>query len=82
MATAKKKIKFRESLFWDVDTKTIDPKKNAHYIIERILELGTDSEVRWLWNTYSHRLIYEIANTSRVINPQTKALWTTLTAQK
>ena len=24
---------FRQALFWDVDPKTIDPKKNSNYII-------------------------------------------------
>jgi len=31
---------FRQSLFWDVDPKTIDPEKNAKYVIERVLEFG------------------------------------------
>ncbi|GEM_PF-6176582 len=33
-----KKIPFRQELFWDVDPKTIDPKRHARYIIERILD--------------------------------------------
>lgn len=35
-------MRFRQSLFWDVDPKTIDPKKHAQYIIERILDFGYD----------------------------------------
>ncbi len=42
-------MKFRQSLFWDVDPKTINPKKHARYIIERILDFSHDDEVRWLW---------------------------------
>jgi len=45
-------IKFRQSLFWDVDPKTIDPEKHSRYIIERILDLGEPEEVRWLFHQY------------------------------
>ena len=70
----------RPSLFWDVDPKTVDPKKHARYIIERILEFGRDNEVRWLWHTYSKALIRDVVNTSRgVLRPPTKALWQALT---
>ncbi|MBI4994134.1 hypothetical protein HZC21_00610 [Candidatus Peregrinibacteria bacterium] len=35
-------ITFRQSLFWDIDPKTIDLKKHKRYIIERILDFGND----------------------------------------
>lgn len=75
--TAKKypKIRFRQTLFWDVDPKTIDSKKHAVYIIERILDFGNDDEVRWMWETYPHRLIKKVVATSRVLHGKTKALW-------
>jgi hypothetical protein len=72
-------IKFRQSLFWDVDPKTIDPQKHARYIIERIIEFGDDKEVRWMWNTYPHILIYDIAATKRGLMPRTRPLWKALT---
>lgn len=79
-----KKIKtvprFRQSLFWDVDPKTIHPKRHARYIIERILDFGNDREVRWMWHYYDHALIRDITKTSRVIHPQSRSLWTLLTA--
>jgi hypothetical protein len=74
----KKKLamRFRQSLFWDVDPKTIDPKKHARYIIERVLDFGTDEEVRWLFRRYSSRTIREVLERSRgVLHPKTKALW-------
>lgn len=40
-------MQFRSTLFWDVDPKTIDTKKYARYIIERILGFGDDREARW-----------------------------------
>ena len=42
----------RQTLFWDVDPATIDPEKNARYIIERILDFGNGQEVRWLFAKY------------------------------
>jgi hypothetical protein len=75
MAT-KKKMKFRQSLFWDVDPRTIDPKKHAYYIVERILDFGTDEEVRWMARTYPSKLIKNVTATSRVIHPKSRSLWT------
>ena len=70
-------IRFRQSLFWDVDPKTIDPKRHARYIIERILELGNDKEVRWMGHFYPTSLIRDILYRSRgVLHQKTKALWT------
>ena len=71
----KPKIKFRQSLFWDVDPKTIDPDKNARYVIERILDFGTDDEVRWLVRYYPRRQIKPIVKTSRALQQKSKSLW-------
>lgn len=77
-----KNMKFRQSLFWDVDPKTIDPKKNAQYIIERVLDFGTDEEVRWVRRHYSPRLLKKTINHSRILFPQTKSLWHLLLEKK
>jgi len=66
---------FRQSLFWDTDPKNIKIKKHANYVIERILELGNDSEVRWLFQTYRPAKIRQVAKSSRVLSPKTKNLW-------
>lgn len=71
-------IAFRQTLFWDVDPKTIDPEKNAVYVIERILDFGDDSEVRWMWQYYEHNLIRQVLAKSRVLFPQTRAFWDVL----
>ena len=56
-AQGKAVIPFRQSLFWDVDPKTIDPEKHAVYIIERMLDFGRDDEVRWMWKYYPRKLL-------------------------
>ena len=81
MKKLKKKdiIPFRQSLFWDVDPSTIDPEKNAKYVIERILEFGTNDEVRWMWSYYPHDSIKDRVKNSRgVLREKTKALWSLL----
>ncbi|MBI4050410.1 MAG: hypothetical protein HY396_00320 [Candidatus Doudnabacteria bacterium] len=77
----KKVIRFRRSLFWDVDPKTIDPKKHARYVIERILDFGNDSDVKWMWGYYPVSLIRDVVLNSRGLNKQTRALWTLLTVK-
>ena len=68
-------IKFRQTLFWDVDPKDIDPKRHATYIIERILDFGNDDEVRWMRRYYRPSSIKKVVHTSRVLHDKSKALW-------
>jgi hypothetical protein len=74
-ASTTKTMKFRQSLFWDVNPQKIDVKKNARYIIERILDIGRDKEVRWLWNFYDKALLKNTVRTSKNLRPETKTLW-------
>lgn len=71
-------MKFRQALFWDTNPKNIDVNKNAQYIIERILDFGKDSEVRWMWKTYDKSLLKKVVFKSRCLRPRTKTLWTLL----
>jgi len=72
-------MKFRQALFWDTDPEKIDPKKNARYIIERILELGDPDDIAWVFKQYSKDDIKKVMNLPRVqISPKSKALWTLL----
>lgn len=74
-------MRFRPSLFWDVDPRTIDTKKHARYIIERILDFGTDDEVRWMWRQYPRPILRDVVKHSRVLHPQTRVLWSALTTK-
>lgn len=72
-------MKLRQSLFWDTDPKKIDLKKNARYIIERVLEFGRPNEVSWLFETYAKNKIKEAMYTPRSqVSDKSKALWTLL----
>ncbi|OGH64152.1 MAG: hypothetical protein A2821_02610 [Candidatus Magasanikbacteria bacterium RIFCSPHIGHO2_01_FULL_41_23] len=68
-------MKFRQALFWDTNPKKIDTKKNAQYIIERILDFGNDKEVRWLWNFYDKSFLKKVVKKSRCLRPRTRQLW-------
>lgn len=68
-------MKFRQTLFWDTNPNNIDTKKNAQYIIERVLDFGNDKEVQWLCHFYNRSLIKKIVVKSRSLRPETKNLW-------
>lgn len=73
-------MRFRQSLFWDVDPKTIHPKHHARYIIERILDFGNDVDVRWMIHHYPHGIIRDVVMKSRGLLPQTRCFWQLLTS--
>lgn len=74
-----RKMPRRPTLFWDVDPKTIDQKKHARYIIERIMDFGTDQEVRWMWQTYPKVLLKKtLAQPRSPLLNKSKALWALL----
>jgi len=72
-------MKFRQTLFWDVDPKTIDVKRHARYIIERILELGEPKEVGWLFRQYPKKEIKRVMALPRSqVSAKSKSLWSLL----
>lgn len=72
-------MKFRPALFWDTNPKNIDVKKNARYIIERILEFGQENEAGWVFKNYSKSTIKKVINLPRVqLSDRSKALWSLL----
>lgn len=79
--TQKPIIAFRQALFWDVDPKTIDPEKNAVYVIERILDFGDDKEVQWMWKRYSKKQMGDVLARPRCqVMDKSRALWSLLLA--
>jgi len=75
-------MNFRQSLFWDVDPKTINIKNTRPISLKGILDFGRDKEVRWLWQTYNRPQLKKVVSASRNLRPQTKALWTLLLKSK
>lgn len=65
----------KKTLFWDVDPKTIDPQKHAHYIIERILQYGDIEDVKWAVELYGRAVICEVVIKNRVLDPKSQNFW-------
>lgn len=66
----------RPSLFWDTDPQKLDPQKHARYIIERVMDFGTDEEVRWMWKTYPRTTLARVLALPRcTVSPKSRALW-------
>ncbi len=63
------------ALFWDTDLKNIHIRRNAGYIIERVLELGDLSALSWIQGIYPARKIIEAIETSRKISHKSKNFW-------
>ena len=66
----------RAALFWDVDPADIDPEQHSRYVIERIMDFGTDEEVRWMWRAYPKEELRRILDLPRSpIHPKSRAFW-------
>ncbi len=66
---------FLRPLFWDVDFDPLRIPGHERYMIERILELGNDTAVRWAWRTFGPEAIAQTVRRSRAISPNTASLW-------
>ena len=62
-------------LFWDVDRKSIDPVQHKQWIIERILNYGTGSDVRQMLARYSTEEIKETLHISKKLNRKAALFW-------
>jgi hypothetical protein len=63
------------ALFWDTDLNRIDLRRNARYIIERILEFGSLDDNLWLQKVYSGGKIMDVLIFSRNITEKSRAFW-------
>lgn len=61
--------------FWDVDVRTLDPKKHATYIIERIVEFGDERAASRLLENFSRNEILAVLKHSRRISPKSVLFW-------
>ena len=68
-------VKLRQSLFWDTDVKKIDLKKNAQYIIERVMDFGDVKEVKWMWNFYDKKVLKKVVVNPRRLRSISKNFW-------
>jgi hypothetical protein len=62
-------------LFWDTNLSKIHIKRNARYIIERVLEFGNMDAIEWLQKVYPLQTIIDVLNMSRIITEQSRNFW-------
>jgi hypothetical protein len=62
-------------LFWDTSLSKIHIKRNARYIIERVLEFGNMDAVKWLQKVYNLQTIIDVLNMSRIITEKSRNFW-------
>jgi len=61
--------------FWETEFSQINVNKNKPYIIERILELGDISAVKWLFSNYTKNEIKEVLEKSRKVSAKSRNFW-------
>ncbi len=62
-------------LFWDANPGNIHVRKNARYIIERVLEFGDYEAITWLQRVYPTRTILDVLNAGRAISIKSRNFW-------
>lgn len=62
-------------LFWDTEMENIHLKRNARYVIERVLELGNLDSINWLQRIYTVQRILDVLDTSRVVSEKSRRFW-------
>jgi hypothetical protein len=61
--------------FWDVDPGFLDLDRHKTFIIERLLELGDETAIRWLFATYHKKDIVAVFRASRSLSPKSRNFW-------
>lgn len=64
-------------VFWDVDAAALETRRDADYIVPRVLERGRLVEVRWLIATYGmegiHRFLRDVGHPE--LSERTLCFW-------
>lgn len=63
-------MSFSPNLFWDADPAQLDYDVNRKYVIERVLNRGTLSDLREAFAYYGRNVIAEVAVTLRSLEPR------------
>jgi hypothetical protein len=66
---------FLRKYFWDADFDKIDPEKYPHYLVERILEYGDKSAVKWMTENFKKSEIKKTLMKKKGISPKSAAYW-------
>ncbi len=67
---------FLHRYFWDHQSNLIDDDRHAFFIIERLLEVGNDEAILWVFGRYPDEQIIEVIKNSRSLSRKTANFWT------
>jgi hypothetical protein len=67
---------FLHRFFWDHKPDQIDDNRYAFFIIERLLEVGNDEAIYWVFDRYPDNCIIEVVKSSRSLSRKTANFWT------
>lgn len=62
-------------LFWDIDWERICMEQNQGFIIERVLNMGDEKALLWLWRSFSEEEILQTVKSSRRLSRKTARCW-------
>jgi hypothetical protein len=66
---------FLRTYFWDVEFEELQIKKNAFFVIKRVLDRGNLSDIRWLIKTYGKDEIKKVVMETRDLARPTGNFW-------
>lgn len=66
---------FLRPFFWDVDFDRLDIEHGAFFIIDRLLEHGEESSVRFILQTYTRSEIIRVVKASRSLSRRSRGFW-------
>ena len=66
---------FLKKFFWDVEFGKIDPKKNRVYFLKRILELGDERAVSWMWKNFDKEEMKDVLLYGRGFTKKSANFW-------
>ena len=64
---------FVANLFWENDN--FDSRENASYVITRILEMGDDRQVGWMFENYDRKKMIEVFKKSKNLSCKSANYW-------
>jgi len=64
-----------QTLFWDTNLDTFEPKAYSDYTIFRVLEYGDEEAVRWLRQTFSEADIRRVLVTECRLSEKSANFW-------
>ena len=63
-------VSFTKNLFWDADPQQLDFDVNKRYVIERVLNRGSLSDLREMFAYYGRQVVADVAVSLRSLDPK------------